>query len=54
MTIVAFRNLFFDEAAAARTMLHKVRKLGAGSENRTRTLLPEPDFEVGSQRFKQY
>ena len=24
------------------------RKFGAGSENRTRTLLPEPDFESGA------
>jgi len=27
---------------------------GAGSENRTRTLLPEADFELASQRSKRY
>jgi len=26
----------------------------AGSENRTRTLLPEPDFELAFQRSKRY
>ena len=59
---VALWYFFRNSRATARTEFHDFfcnpvegRKFdGAGSENRTRTLLPEPDFELECQRLERY